>query len=155
MACPARLNACPARRCGIALACPLSPYAGSWCVTPSARLSDSPFSAPSPPLQILAWFIWRCCLETTFEQARAQLGLETQRQSSTLAIQPTPPTFIGPFFVHYLVDESFFDRRRLPGAYRRLVCQTCPHLFGCHCPRSPLAAAFCAFFHIPQNATRL
>jgi hypothetical protein len=32
------------------------------------------------PLQILAWFIVRWCVETTFEDARAHLGLESQRQ---------------------------------------------------------------------------
>jgi hypothetical protein len=64
------------------------------------------------PLQILAWFILRWCLETTFEEARAHLGLETQRQWSTLAIQRTTPLLLGLFsFItllthRFLIDDS-------------------------------------------------
>lgn len=66
------------------------------------------------PLQILTWFILRGCLETTFEEARAHLGLETQRQWSTLAIQRTTPLLLGLFsFVTLLTD-------------RLLTTETCP-----------------------------
>lgn len=58
------------------------------------------------PLQILAWFILRWCLETTFEEARAHLGLETQRQWSTLAIQRTTPLLLGLFsFITLLTNR--------------------------------------------------
>jgi len=58
------------------------------------------------PLQILSWFILRWCLETTFEEARAHLGLETQRQWSTLAIQRTTPLLLGLFsFITLLTDR--------------------------------------------------
>jgi hypothetical protein len=49
------------------------------------------------PLQILAWFIMRWGLEVTFEEARAHLGLETQRQWSDLAIERTTPALLGLF----------------------------------------------------------
>jgi len=59
----------------------------------------------APPLQVLTWFILRWCVETTFEETRAHLGLETQRQWSTLAIQPTTPLLLGLFsFVTLLTD---------------------------------------------------
>jgi hypothetical protein len=60
----------------------------------------------APPLQVLTWFIWRWCVETTFEEVRAHLGVETQRQWSTLAIQRTTPLLLGLFsFVTLLTDR--------------------------------------------------
>jgi DDE superfamily endonuclease len=57
-------------------------------------------------LQVLTWFILRWCVETTFEEARAHLGVETQRQWSTLAIQRTTPLLLGLFsFVTLLTDR--------------------------------------------------
>jgi DDE superfamily endonuclease len=49
------------------------------------------------PVTILGWFVrrWRC--ETTFEEARRHLGLETQRQWSAPAILRTTPTLLGLF----------------------------------------------------------
>src|SRR5262249_32551820 len=38
------------------------------------------------PQQILAWFVRRWHMEVTFEEARAHLGMETQRQWSEKAI---------------------------------------------------------------------
>ena len=49
------------------------------------------------PLQILHWFILRWNVEVTFEEARAHLGLETQRQWSDLAIARTTPLILGLF----------------------------------------------------------
>ena len=43
------------------------------------------------PEAILAWFVQRWQLEVTFEEARRQLAVETQRQWSDLAIQRTTP----------------------------------------------------------------
>jgi DDE superfamily endonuclease len=47
------------------------------------------------PHQILEWFISRWTLEVTFEEARAHLGLETQRQWNDLAIGRTTPMLLG------------------------------------------------------------
>jgi hypothetical protein len=44
-----------------------------------------------PMLQIVAWYVSRWNIEVTFEEVRAHLGLETQRQWSTLAIARTTP----------------------------------------------------------------
>jgi hypothetical protein len=49
------------------------------------------------PAQILAWFVLRWQLEVTFEEVRAHLGVETQRQWSDLAIARTTPALLGLF----------------------------------------------------------
>jgi hypothetical protein len=49
------------------------------------------------PEQILAWVVMRWSVEVTFEEARAHLGLETQRQWSALAIARTTPILLGLF----------------------------------------------------------
>jgi len=49
------------------------------------------------PEQILQWFVSRWRMETTFQEARTHLGLETQRQWSDLAILRTTPALLGLF----------------------------------------------------------
>jgi len=49
------------------------------------------------PLQILQWFMMRWRLEVTFQEVRAHLGVETQRQWSDLAIARTTPALLGLF----------------------------------------------------------
>ena len=47
------------------------------------------------PADILAWFVRRWATETTFQEARRHLGVETQRQWSDLAIARTTPCLLG------------------------------------------------------------
>ena len=49
------------------------------------------------PTDILRWFVRRWRTETTFEEARRHLGMETQRQWSDLAILRTTPALPGLF----------------------------------------------------------
>ncbi len=49
------------------------------------------------PEEILTYVVQRWSLEVTFEEARAHLGLETQRQWSDLAILRTTPVLLGLF----------------------------------------------------------
>jgi DDE superfamily endonuclease len=61
--------------------------------------------------QITEWFVWRWQLEVTFEEARAHLGIETQRQWSDLAIMRTTPALLGLFslvtvFAHQILNEQ-------------------------------------------------
>jgi len=49
------------------------------------------------PEQIIAWFVRRWQMETTFEEVRRHLGLETQRQWTELAIRRTTPILLGLF----------------------------------------------------------
>lgn len=49
------------------------------------------------PKQIISWFVLRWRLEVTFQEVRAHLGVETQRQWSDLAIARTTPVLFGLF----------------------------------------------------------
>ena len=61
---------------------------------PQAFLSTDLDAAPET---ILQWFVSRWRVETTFQEARAHLGVETQRQWSDLAILRTTPVLLGLF----------------------------------------------------------
>ena len=47
--------------------------------------------------QIVGWFVGRWSIEVTFEEARAHLGLETQRQWSVRALGRSTPCLLGLF----------------------------------------------------------
>jgi hypothetical protein len=49
------------------------------------------------PEQIIAWYVMRWNVEVTFEEVRAHLGVETQRQWSDLAIERSTPALLGLF----------------------------------------------------------
>jgi hypothetical protein len=66
------------------------------------------------PLQILLWFVWRWQVEVTFEEARAHLGLETQRQWADAAIARTTPVLLALFSVVTLLGAKLVRRGRLP-----------------------------------------
>jgi len=66
------------------------------------------------PGQILAWFVLRWRLEVTFQEARAHLGLETQRQWSDLAIVRTTPALLGLFSVVTLLAHRLAAEEGLP-----------------------------------------
>jgi len=62
------------------------------------------------PMQIVSWFCQRWQLEVTFEEVRAHLGVETQRQWSDLAIVRTTPALLGLFslvvlFAHQISSQ--------------------------------------------------
>jgi hypothetical protein len=62
-------------------------------------------------VDILQWFVSRWQLEVTFQDARAHLGVETQRQWSDLAILRTTPALLGLFslvtlWAHDLAAEA-------------------------------------------------
>ena len=59
-----------------------------------ALLCTNPEVAPA---QILEWFALRWQLEVTFQEVRAHLGVETQRQWSDRAIARTTPVLMGLF----------------------------------------------------------
>jgi hypothetical protein len=61
-------------------------------------------------LQILQWFVRRWQVEVTFQEVRAHLGVETQRQWSDKAIARTTPVLMGLFsWVTLLADRSQID----------------------------------------------
>jgi hypothetical protein len=49
------------------------------------------------PEDILGWFVQRWSVETTFQECRRHVGIETQRQWSSLAIARTTPVLFGLF----------------------------------------------------------
>ena len=61
---------------------------------PQAFLSTDLAAAPE---RILGWFVSRWRMETTFQEVRTHLGVETQRQWSDLAILRTTPALLGLF----------------------------------------------------------
>ena len=61
---------------------------------PQALLCTDPAADPT---QILQWFVLRWQLEVSFQEVRTHLGMETQRQSSDLAIARTTPALLGLF----------------------------------------------------------
>jgi hypothetical protein len=58
------------------------------------------------PLQMLTWFVRRWRMEVTFEEARAHLGMETQRQWNDLAIAHTTPIVLGMFSLVTLLANA-------------------------------------------------
>jgi hypothetical protein len=65
------------------------------------------------PVQILTWFVQRWQLEVTFEEARAHLGIETQRQWHELAIARTTPALLGLFSLVTLLADQHAARGTL------------------------------------------
>ncbi len=64
--------------------------------------------------QLVEWFVWRWQLEVTFEEARAHLGIETQRQWSELAILRTTPGLLGLFSLVTLFAHELLPGQELP-----------------------------------------
>jgi hypothetical protein len=63
--------------------------------------------------QIVEWFVLRWQVEVTFEEARAHLGIETQRQWSDLAILRTTPTLLGLFSLVTLFAQQMLSEQEV------------------------------------------
>ena len=61
------------------------------------------------PETILQRFVFRWRVETTFQEARTHLGVETQRQWSDLAIRRTTPALFGLFSLITLWASNLAD----------------------------------------------
>jgi len=66
------------------------------------------------PVQIVEWFVRRWRVEVTFEEVRAHLGVETQRQWSDLAIARTTPALLGLFSLITLLAHQLAESEPLP-----------------------------------------
>lgn len=66
------------------------------------------------PVQIVTWFTLRWQLEVTFQEVRAHLGVETQRQWNDLAILRTTPALMGLFSLVTLFANAWSDQNTLP-----------------------------------------
>ncbi len=67
-----------------------------------------------PPTMIIAGFVSRWSLEVTYEECRAHLGIETQRQWSDLAIERTTPALFGLFSLVVLMAHALSADGQLP-----------------------------------------
>jgi hypothetical protein len=65
------------------------------------------------PLQVLEWFVLRWQVEVTFEEARAHLGMETQRQWSAKAVTRTTPCVLGLYSLISLLAERVREQQGL------------------------------------------
>jgi hypothetical protein len=77
-----------------------------------------------PAQQFVEWFVLRWQLEVTFHEARAHLGVETQRQWSDLAIQQTTPTLLALFALVVLIAQGLLQGQAPP--VRRAAWYTKP-----------------------------
>jgi DDE superfamily endonuclease len=66
------------------------------------------------PMQILPWFIQRWQLETTFEEARAHLGVETSRQWNDRSVRRTTPALFGLYSIVTLVAAHLIGDQPVP-----------------------------------------
>jgi len=65
------------------------------------------------PKQIITYFIRRWAVEVTFEEVRAHLGVESQRQWSDLAIARTTPVLMGLFSIITIWADSLEHQHKL------------------------------------------
>jgi hypothetical protein len=76
---------------------------------PQARLSTD---LARDPVQIVGWFVQRWQVEVTFQEARAHLGVETQRQWSDKAIARTTPCLLALVSIVSLLADRLPKRER-------------------------------------------
>jgi hypothetical protein len=66
------------------------------------------------PVQILPWFVHRWQLETTLEEARAHLGIETSRQWSDRSVARTTPSLFGLYAIVTLMAAHLMGDKHGP-----------------------------------------
>ncbi|WP_245435666.1 IS701 family transposase [Microvirga calopogonii] len=77
--------------------------------SPQALLGTDP---KRDPLQVIRWFILRWQLDVTFQEARAHLGVETQRQWSDSAVARSTPCLFGLFSMVTLLAGQLHHQTR-------------------------------------------
>lgn len=84
---------------------------------PQGKLRTEAFFSTNIELtaqQILRWYILRWNIEVTFEELRAHLGVETQRQWSDLAIARTTPALFSVFSMVILMANRIIKDGEVP-----------------------------------------
>lgn len=81
--------------------------------TPKAIFSTAPSQTAE---QIVRDFMKRWTLEVTFEESRAHLGIETQRQWSDLAIERSTPLLFGLYSLVTLFGQALHPDGQVPVA---------------------------------------
>lgn len=95
------------------------PLLGRWVLLsdPQGQLKPCLLLATDPdatPAQIIQWFVMRWSVEVTFEEVRAHLGFETQRQWNPLAIARSSPALLGLFSLITLLAHQLSAPTGLP-----------------------------------------
>ena len=67
-----------------------------------------------PPVEVVGSFIKRWTIEVTFEESRAHLGVETQRQWSDRAIERSTPCLLGIFSLVALFGATLHPDGNVP-----------------------------------------
>jgi hypothetical protein len=86
---------------------------------PAGEFEDNPLlctDLTAIATQIIEWFVPRWNIEVTFEELRAHLGVETQRQWSARAIGRTTPCLFGLFSLVTLMAIRLLGEEQLPVA---------------------------------------
>jgi DDE superfamily endonuclease len=84
---------------------------------PSGQLAPRAYFSTCPgdrPRELVQKFVKRWTIETTFEESRAHLGLETQRQWSDRAIKRTTPCLFGLYSVVALLVHALHPDGKIP-----------------------------------------
>ena len=93
---------------------------------PKAIFSTDP---AQPAEEIIKDFMKRWSLEVTFEEGRAHLGIETQRQWSDQAIERSTPLLFGLFSLVALFGQALHPNGHIPVAqtawYRKQTATFC------------------------------
>lgn len=97
---------------------------------PKGKLKPQAFlctDQKAAPAQILDWFVKRWQIEVTFEETRAHLGMQTQRQWSVPAIARTTPAILALYSLVTLMARDVLAHHSLPvrqAAWYRKDCAT-------------------------------
>jgi hypothetical protein len=70
--------------------------------------------APQSAVEVVGSFIKRWTIEVAFEESRAHLGVETQRQWSDLAIERSTPCLLGMFSLVALFGAALHPDGKVP-----------------------------------------
>jgi hypothetical protein len=86
---------------------------------PEGKLRDEVFfctdkDETATAVQIVEWVVMRFSMETTFEEVRAHLGIETQRQWSDLSITRTTPVLLSLFSIVTLLAMRLQQQDAIP-----------------------------------------
>lgn len=84
---------------------------------PGKKFEAQAFLCTQPKIkaqQILEWFVQRWTVEVTFEEARAHLGVETQRQWSDKAITRTTLALLALYSMITLLAGELIEKDKMP-----------------------------------------
>ena len=90
-----------------------------WVLTrdPAGKVEPKAYFCTDPsqsPVEVVSSFIKRWTIEVTFEESRAHLGVETQRQWSDLAIERSTPCLLGMFSLVALFGAALHPDGSIP-----------------------------------------